>query len=147
MSGCFECGQSEDLHNHHVVPRAMGGTKTVQLCGECHGKIHEHIGLISTSVLTSLGMAEKKRRGEHTGTIPYGFSKAPDGIHVIENEVEMQICEICLSLRKRGVSFRVIAKKLDDDGYMSRTGKWHPETIRRIIDTAREREKLNKMLV
>lgn len=36
---CFECGQ-EAVHNHHVVPKTLGGTKTVPLCEQCHSKVH-----------------------------------------------------------------------------------------------------------
>lgn len=37
---CFEC-DGPAAHQHHVVPRARGGTRTVPLCGECHAKAHD----------------------------------------------------------------------------------------------------------
>lgn len=37
---CFECDSTDNLQNHHVVPRSLGGKKTVKLCGICHGIIH-----------------------------------------------------------------------------------------------------------
>lgn len=37
---CFECGSDVNIHQHHVVPKTLGGTKTVPLCGTCHGKVH-----------------------------------------------------------------------------------------------------------
>ena len=37
---CFECGSPGPLHDHHVIPQCLGGTKTVPLCEVCHGKIH-----------------------------------------------------------------------------------------------------------
>jgi 5-methylcytosine-specific restriction endonuclease McrA len=39
MTECFECG-APAAHQHHVVPRSLGGTKTVPLCEGCHGKVH-----------------------------------------------------------------------------------------------------------
>jgi 5-methylcytosine-specific restriction endonuclease McrA len=27
-------------HQHHVVPRSLGGVATVPLCHDCHGKAH-----------------------------------------------------------------------------------------------------------
>lgn len=39
MSECFECG-GEAIHQHHVVPRSVGGTKTIPLCSECHRAAH-----------------------------------------------------------------------------------------------------------
>ncbi len=41
MNGaCWECDKKGEIHNHHVVPRSKGGTRTVPLCLECHGKVH-----------------------------------------------------------------------------------------------------------
>jgi len=37
---CFECGRPS-AHNHHVIPKIRGGTKTVPLCLSCHGKVHD----------------------------------------------------------------------------------------------------------
>lgn len=36
---CFECGKPAK-HEHHVVPKTLGGTKTIPLCEECHSKVH-----------------------------------------------------------------------------------------------------------
>lgn len=38
---CYECRKAAVcLHKHHVVPKSLGGTQTVPLCPECHGKVH-----------------------------------------------------------------------------------------------------------
>jgi hypothetical protein len=37
---CFECGSNNNIHQHHVVPRTLGGVRTIPLCGDCHGKVH-----------------------------------------------------------------------------------------------------------
>jgi hypothetical protein len=37
---CFECGSEKNIHGHHVVPKVLGGNKTIPLCGICHGKVH-----------------------------------------------------------------------------------------------------------
>lgn len=36
---CFECGAPAS-EKHYVVPRSMGGTKTVPLCKGCYAKVH-----------------------------------------------------------------------------------------------------------
>ena len=38
---CFECDSEENIHNHHVIPKILGGTKTIPLCALCHGKVHD----------------------------------------------------------------------------------------------------------
>ncbi len=37
---CFECGGTEEIHQHHVIPKSLGGTKTIPLCNMCHGRAH-----------------------------------------------------------------------------------------------------------
>lgn len=39
MKKCFECGEIA-TEDHHVIPRVMGGTKTIPLCTQCHMKVH-----------------------------------------------------------------------------------------------------------
>ena len=37
---CFECGGNDTIQFHHVVPKIIGGTKTIPLCVKCHSKVH-----------------------------------------------------------------------------------------------------------
>lgn len=58
---CFECGSKENIHNHHVVPKIKGGTKTIPLCQLCHAKVHgDH--MLKIQKLAFLG--RKKRENE-----------------------------------------------------------------------------------
>lgn len=63
---CFECGSVENLHNHHVVPRSLGGIKTVPLCNYCHGKIHG-IDFSNHGILIKKALDKKKKNGEKLG--------------------------------------------------------------------------------
>ena len=40
---CIECG-SVATEQHHVIPKSMGGTSTVPLCGTCHARVHNISG-------------------------------------------------------------------------------------------------------
>ncbi len=42
---CELCGQKRPLTKHHLVPKSMGGMKTVNLCAPCHLAVHETFGL------------------------------------------------------------------------------------------------------
>lgn len=48
-NSCTQCGSSENLHAHHIIPRRAGGVdeleNLVTLCAKCHGKI-KHIKII-----------------------------------------------------------------------------------------------------
>jgi hypothetical protein len=39
MEKCFECGNSA-TEKHHIIPKVMGGKKTIPLCTSCHMKVH-----------------------------------------------------------------------------------------------------------
>lgn len=66
FTSCFECGAVGDCHNHHVVPRVRGGTKTVPLCEACHGKVHGR-DMMGQRSLTKAGLAEARRQGKTLG--------------------------------------------------------------------------------
>lgn len=36
---CLECG-AQATESHHIVPKSLGGTQTVPLCGKCHARVH-----------------------------------------------------------------------------------------------------------
>lgn len=44
---CRECGRTNLLHIHHLVPLSKGGTNDIEnlitLCGNCHQVEHPHI--------------------------------------------------------------------------------------------------------
>ena len=75
MDKCFECGEPAQA-NHHVVPKILGGTKTIPLCDDCHSKVHDKdltsMRKLTTDLFKSWGPPKVGRR--HKGGIPpYGF--------------------------------------------------------------------------
>jgi hypothetical protein len=59
---CAACNSSESLHQHHLIPKALGGseedTNLITLCYRCHDKIHavtkdyggvDHVTLVTTA--------------------------------------------------------------------------------------------------
>ncbi len=76
---CFECCAVGPVHEHHVVPRIVGGTRTVPLCEKCHGLVHGvsfGSGGISHSRLVRIGLEKRKASGVKLGR-PFGSEK-PD---------------------------------------------------------------------
>ena len=65
LGPCFECNKPAEC-DHHVVPRVKGGTKTVPLCLECHGKVHG-IDAVRFKALQRIGIAQAKARGAYKG--------------------------------------------------------------------------------
>ena len=130
---CFECGGAAD-HDHHIIPRSLGGTKTVPLCGACHARAHGLAGETwgSHKVLSILGKQRAKAAGRHTGgDLPYG-SRIEDGI-VIKDDRELEIIATAQRLHAAGLSLRKIAKALTDLGMNPRPSqKWSAKTVSRL---------------
>jgi len=56
---CLECG-AKATEKHHIIPRSLGGKMTIDLCSECHCKVHGFTGNRIHSVdLSQLGVYRK----------------------------------------------------------------------------------------
>jgi site-specific DNA recombinase len=89
---------------------------------------------------TVAGKKEKAIRGGFAGgAAPLGYVKDRKGGLAI-NEEEAKIVRQIVSLRKQGLSLRLIAMKLNEVGIVSKRGaKFHPSTIRYILDNPKYR--------
>jgi hypothetical protein len=95
---CFECGVQAD-HAHHVVPRVLGGTKTVNLCAPCHAKVHSP-HLLRTSALTKAALKERREKGLSTGgVLPFGFNRE-DGKIIVNKEEQKMIKQMVKNERR-----------------------------------------------
>jgi len=63
---CFECGSIEKVVDHHVIPKVLGGTKTIPLCTPCHSKVHSK-DLTNFSRLARIGRKKAMDRGVKMG--------------------------------------------------------------------------------
>jgi len=64
---CVACGNTENLHQHHLTPKSLNGlsdnVNMITLCNDCHANIHGLEKKFSTSELTKRGI-DKKRNNE-----------------------------------------------------------------------------------
>ena len=121
MKKCFECEKTEDqieIHDHHVVPRSKGGTKTIPLCYVCHAIVHNKKS-VSISELTKTALKKKRKNGYRTGTIPYGFTVGKDGKKLIIVNEQIDILTKVESMRKAGHSYQYIADDLNSKGILN----------------------------
>jgi hypothetical protein len=134
-NACFECGGVPD-HNHHVVPRSLGGTRTVPLCGPCHARAHGLDGKTWADhrALTRKALQDKKAKGEAAGNAPFGYSADADG-RLVVNAAEQAVIARVKALRAAGVSFRAIARDLEAAGVVGRTGQ--PFAASRLVAIGR----------
>lgn len=82
---------------------------------------------------TKAALAVKRARGEKTGgDAPYGFRVAADKM-LRPVKKEQRVIERILALRQKGHSMRAIAELLNGDDVPARGGRWHHNTIYRIV--------------
>ena len=77
---CANCGSTEDLVYHHIVPISLGGTDNMEnmvcLCGTCHDLIHYGIrGEISHSYAARVGIKKAQAQGVHFGRKPADYER------------------------------------------------------------------------
>ncbi len=131
---CWECGAVGEIHNHHPVPVSRGGTRTIPLCGVCHGRAHHRDGSMSTSALTRDALAQKKARGERTGAVPVGCRVAADGRTLETDPVEAEILAVVAERRASGMTVRAIAAELAAREMRTRKGgAIHSTQVARIL--------------
>ena len=137
---CFNCG-SPSSHQHHVVPRSLGGVATVPLCHDCHGKAHGRArGFRDTNELTSKALAALKASGVRMGVAPFGWVHSDridsEGRRVVVPVPSEQIIRArILALHAVGRSLRTIAAVLNQDGATPRDGaRWHPTSVLRVVN-------------
>ena len=128
---CFECEEKAE-YDHHVVPKVLGGTKTVPLCDKCHSKIHQ-LDLIGVRALTTEGLRQRQLRQQRVGEIPYGWD-LKDKDNLSPNPEEQKVIKIITLLKeKHHLSYGKITQFLNNQGIKSKQGKtWHPKVTRSI---------------
>ena len=62
---CFEC-DAKAHHAHHIVPRTLGGRRTIPLCHGCHSKVHK-LDFTQHSKLTKIGIEKAREAGKTIG--------------------------------------------------------------------------------
>jgi hypothetical protein len=131
---CFECGQPAE-HDHHVVPRSRGGTKTVPLCDVCHGKAHHRRKNMSSNRLTQNALQGKITRGERCGRIRFGYDLAGDGRSLVPNPREQDAIAFMRRWREEGKTYREMVAILTEMGIQCKEAEstWQPGTIHRIL--------------
>lgn len=85
---------------------------------------------------TKAALAAKRKAGQRTGEIPFGWDLGADG-RLIENVAEQRVIRCMVDCRQAGMSLRQIAAILNGQGVTTKKGRsWYGESIRSILDRA-----------
>ena len=98
---CFEYGSTKNLHQHHVVPQVRGGTKTIPLCGDCHGKVHGKNFGMEWKRLQKEGIEKARLKGLYKG-------RANGSIETIEEFFKKKKTQNIMKDLDNGYTFREI---------------------------------------
>lgn len=124
---CFECSRHGEVQDHHVVPRSLGGTKTVPLCPRCHSLVHNQN--LDVRALQKKGLRGAWEGGKRWGQAPYGYD-LKDG-KLSPNKPEMKWLSWMKARRDEGKGYAWIARELNNRSVSTKQkGKWAPCTIR-----------------
>tara|TARA_R110000772_G_scaffold17946_3_gene50035 strand:+ start:173920 stop:174303 length:384 start_codon:yes stop_codon:yes gene_type:complete len=99
LDECFECGHNIHIHMHHVVPRILGGKKTLPLCEKCHGLVH-NINLVKSGELRRLGIEKAKQNGTYKGRVKGSVESTEEFLNKENNILIIEGLNNGLSLRK-----------------------------------------------
>lgn len=90
---------------------------------------------------TREALAFKRQQGERIGSIPYGFTLAHDGRHLVPVPAETQVLAKICRQRSAGASYETIARRLNEQAAPTKCGgRWYPATVRSVVMTAVRRE-------
>lgn len=136
---CFECESPHNIEYHHVVPRSLGGTKTIPLCNNCHGKVHG-IKRMHMSTLTKEGLQKARARGVKLGNpsnlTQQGREKGVQArkANAANNPNTKAAKDYALMLRNSGLALRTIAERLNKEGFKTaRGGQYSAVQVQRIL--------------
>jgi hypothetical protein len=82
---CFICGATEDLQEHHIIPKCIGGRNLKEnkrlLCPRCHKKVHQLIDPIVIYLGRAIQLLNQDLEQERHGGLqaPIGFRPSKRG--------------------------------------------------------------------
>ena len=84
---------------------------------------------------TAAALAHKRANGQRTGTVPFGYRLADDGVSLLPVESEQGVIVEIVAMRVRRKSYRVIAEELTRRGVPTKMGgaRWTHQTVASIV--------------
>jgi site-specific DNA recombinase len=128
---------ARDVYVAATIERAVGRCRARVICADGTGNGDSPADQFMRTVIdgaaeyeralirarTKAALGVKRARMESTGTPPYGFRLADDGIALVPAETEQQTLATARSLRAAGLSYRRIRSALTERAMYGRTGR------------------------
>jgi len=134
---CFECGITEEIQYHHVVPTSRGGAKTVPLCENCHRLAHHRRGEGSMrhSQLVKEGIRKNRNPGVPWGNQNLNGDKGRrTNAHKASAHNSKVYYTVVYLLAEEGKTLKSIVPKLADMDIKTRRGQPYTyDNLRRVM--------------
>ena len=149
MKECFECGATEDLQEHHVVPKSRGGTKTVTLCYSCHMKAHgrdskgmKHNRLCKEGINKAIKKHGKSYWGNQRGIgLDKGRASQANSAQAYAEKVGC----LALEMRNSGCTWNAIKDRYNQLEIPTRRGgKWGVGSIQNLVKRLKLKNNLSE---
>ena len=83
---------------------------------------------------TKAALQHKRSCGERTGSVPFGYTLAEDGVMLVEDSMEQRVITEARRLRAAGLSLRKVAAELASHGFVPRKGgQWYAAQVQRMV--------------
>jgi hypothetical protein len=138
---CCNCDSTDDLHVHHIVPLALGGTNKITnlavVCGSCHARAHGFDRTYNHTQSVIDGQRRTMDSGRwSTGLPAYGYTVGIARGVIVINESEAEI--VRLVYRWRYVTKLKLTDIVDALNGMAINGRyegsaWNSSTITQIL--------------
>ena len=111
-SVCFECGGNADAE-HHVVPKSLGGKKTIPLCNECHRIVHSCDSSISTSRLLKANGNNRFPLDKYLVYIEIDKKRGKASSRTVAKDYDMSFATILRIWNRKGIMYQEYQRFLD----------------------------------
>ena len=132
---CFECGSTEEIQMHHIVPKSRGGEKMISICYCCHQKAHHKKSKsVKHSQLISEGIAKSRAAGMEWRSITREESKMGRKVYAEKTKVKRaELCPIIDQIKNEGYSWNEVAEILNKKEILTPQGhKWSKQSAWKI---------------
>lgn len=144
---CIECGAPAQ-EDHHVIPKSLGGTATVPLCSQCHGRAHGMRRTANISDLTRAGLQRARARGVALGSAgPKNLKQDIEGRRQAADAFAASLADVINRMKAAGMTQIAMVAELNAIGIQTPTGKetptgkaWSRTQLQRTLARLTERD-------
>ena len=122
---CFECGSTEEIQMHHIVPKSRGGEKVISICYSCHQKAHhKKAKSVNHRQLVSERIAKARAKGVKWNAFSKSARKKGRSAWAEKSKAKRaELGPMLHALKEQGFTYKEIADKMNSLGTTTPRGR------------------------